>query len=190
MKLIVGLGNPGKQYQYTHHNVGFLFIDQYAALKGCQFKKKFEGEYAQFDYQNEKVMLFKPLTYMNLSGEPLSQIMRFFHIALQDILVIYDDMDLPFATLRLRKKGNAGGHNGIKNILLHVSSNEFCRIRIGIDRPTTENFVNYVLSDFSKKELNQLALTFEKVNQAVDLFIMNQFDMAMNRFNGAENTYE
>ena len=190
MKLIVGLGNPGKQYQYTHHNVGFLFLDHYAKTKGCSFKKKFNGEYAEFNDNQEKVFLFKPMTYMNLSGEPLIQIMNFFQISLKDLLVIYDDMDLPFSTLRLRKKGNAGGHNGIKNILYHLASNEFCRIRIGIDRPSNENVVDYVLSNFSKKELEYLEKTFEHVAQAVDLFIHNQFDIAMNCFNGTEKKNE
>ena len=138
----------------------------------------------------EKVFLFKPMTYMNLSGEPLIQIMNFFQISLKDLLVIYDDMDLPFSTLRLRKKGNAGGHNGIKNILYHLASNEFCRIRIGIDRPSNENVVDYVLSNFSKKELEYLEKTFDHVAQAVDLFIHNQFDIAMNRFNGTEKNNE
>ncbi len=184
MKLIVGLGNPGQQYQYTRHNIGFMFIDFYAKHKNSlEFKKKFNGEYTQLNLNQEKVILFKPMTYMNLSGEAIQEIMHFFHILPQDLLVIYDDLDLPFASLRLRKKGNAGGHNGMKNILLHLHTNEFDRIRVGIGKPTG-NQIDFVLSSFSKSELESLNHTFEKMIEAVDLFSMNQFDLAMNKLNG------
>ena len=187
MKLIVGLGNPGKQYQYTHHNVGFMFIDYYAKSHNLSFKKKFNGEYAEYLINGDKVFLFKSHTYMNLSGEAIIQIMQFFHITIQDLLVIYDDMDISFSTLRLRKKGNAGGHNGMKNILLHLHTNEFARVRIGIGRPKQAGYIDYVLSDFSKKEIEVLNETFEDVTKVVDLFIKNDFDRAMNEFNVGKN---
>lgn len=184
MKLIVGLGNPTKKYQNTRHNIGFMAIDFYAKENGItDFKEKFNGLYATSVIENEKVILFKPGLFMNLSGEAILEIMNYFDIKLNDLLVIYDDMDLPFASLRLRLKGNAGGHNGMKNILLHLHSNEFSRIRIGIDRPKDDNNIDYVLSTFSKLELETLTETFKKVNDSINDFIKNDFTKAMNLYN-------
>lgn len=184
MKLIVGLGNPGLQYQYTRHNIGFMFLDYYAHLKNCTTSKlKFRGEYCEFTENEEKVILFKPLTYMNHSGEAIIQIVQFFHIPLENVIVIYDDMDLEFARLRLREKGNAGSHNGLKNIVLHLQSTSFKRVRVGIGRPEQISFMDYVLSKFSQKELEVLQEVFKDVSTAIDLFIQNKFLLAMNQFN-------
>lgn len=184
MKLIVGLGNPGQEYQNTRHNVGFMFLDYYASVKQLDhFKEKFNGAFCQTTLNHEKVILFKPYSYMNLSGEPIVEVMQYFHISLADLLVVYDDMDLPFCSLRLRMKGNAGGHNGMKNILLKLNSNEFSRIRIGIDRPKDGKQIDYVLSSFSKEDIFNLQNVFKKVAAAVDEFIVNNFAHAMNLYN-------
>lgn len=184
MKLIIGLGNPGEQYTNTRHNVGFMFIDFYANKNSCdKYKVKFDGLLTDFIYKNEKILLFKPLKFMNLSGIPISEIVNFYNIDLKDIIVIYDDMDLEFAHLRLREKGNPGSHNGMKNIVLNLHSNEFKRIRVGIGRPQFASFVDYVLSSFSKSELETLNNKFLDVAKACDLFIDNKFLIAMNQFN-------
>lgn len=184
MKLIIGLGNPGMQYKYTRHNIGFMFIDYYASKMNAPiFKGKFDGEYTDFIYKNEKVILFKPLKYMNLSGDPIRQIINFYHIDTKDIIIIYDDMDLEFSSLRLREKGNAGSHNGMKNIVLYLGTNEFKRIRVGIGRPQFASFVDYVLSSFSREEISVLNEKFELVSEAVNLFIEDKFLIAMNKYN-------
>lgn len=185
MKLIVGLGNPGKEYENTRHNIGFMFIDYYVQLKKCDsFKKKFKGEYTTFTQNDEKVILCKPLTYMNLSGEAIIELLHFFKIQLNDLVVIYDDKDIEFATLRLREKGNPGSHNGMKNITLHLNSNEFKRIRVGIGQPKNGmNMIDFVLSKFNENECLKLNQTFEKVGKACDDFINNKFNIAMNKYN-------
>lgn len=190
MKLIVGLGNPGKEYENTRHNLGFMFIDKYVKIKNClEFKNKFSGAYTTFQENGEKVILFKPLTYMNLSGKAIKEISDYFHIAIQDILVIYDDKDIPFATLRLRQKGNPGSHNGLKNITLLLNSIEFCRIRIGMGTPyENQSMIDFVLSKFNKDEIETLNKTFDDVAKACDLFIKNDFNMAMNKYNYRKNS--
>ena len=150
MKLIVGLGNPGKEYDKTRHNVGFMVMDRLADVLNVSIDmKKFKGEYAKLKYQGEDVILLKPMTYMNNSGESVIQVMNYFKIDVDDLLVIYDDMDMPVGKLRLRKTGSAGGHNGIKNIIAHLNSQDFKRIRVGIDRHKYMNVADYVLSRLS-----------------------------------------
>ena len=185
MKLVVGLGNPGTKYENTRHNIGFMFIERYAKLKNCtSFKYKFQGEYAQFKQNNKNVILFKPLTYMNLSGDAIRQIVDYYKINLDDIVVIYDDKDIPFAKLRLRVKGNPGSHNGMKDITLKLNSNDFKRIRVGIGRPESlDDMIDFVLSKFSTSEIKELESTFDNIGKAIDLFIDNKFDIAMNNYN-------
>jgi len=135
MKLIIGLGNPGKEYENTRHNTGFMVLDRLSEKLNIEMtQNKFKGLYGKSKYKGEDVILLKPQTYMNLSGESVRQVMDFFKINQEDILVIYDDLDMPVGKLRLRQSGSAGGHNGIKNIILHTGSQNFNRIRVGIDR--------------------------------------------------------
>lgn len=185
MKLIVGLGNPGTQYKNTRHNLGFMFIDKYFEIKKCdEFKSKFHGEYTTFLENGEKVILFKPLTYMNLSGQAVKEISDYFNIEHKDILVIYDDKDIPFAALRLREKGNPGSHNGMKHISLMLQNIDFCRIRIGMGTPINgQTMIDFVLSKFTKDELKELEVSFENAAKACDLFIKNDFNLAMNKYN-------
>ena len=154
MKLIVGLGNPGKQYEQTRHNIGFEVIDAVSSQFAIPLNQsKFNGLYGMGFYKGEKVILLKPLTYMNLSGESIRAVMDYYQIEVEDLLVIYDDLDLPVGKVRLRQKGSPGGHNGIKSTVAQLGTQEFNRIRIGIDRPQVEmNIPDYVLSRFHKDE--------------------------------------
>ncbi len=189
MKLIVGLGNPGSKYSHTRHNIGFMFIDQYAKYKNCNhFKEGFQGMYATFTENNEVIFLFKPLTFMNLSGNAVREISNYYHIDMKDILVVYDDKDIPFASLRLREKGNPGSHNGMKNITLLLNSIDFPRIRVGIGTPSNDmNMVDFVLSKFNEDEMTKLNDSFKNVMKACDEFIANRFTLAMNQFNVRKN---
>lgn len=136
MKLIIGLGNPGKLYEHTRHNIGFDIIDVLANKWGTPLNQmKFNGMYASVHRPEGKVILLKPLTYMNLSGECVRPLMDYFDINVEDIVVIYDDLDLETGKLRLRQKGSAGGHNGIKSLIQHLGTQEFDRIRVGVSRP-------------------------------------------------------
>ena len=192
MKLIVGLGNPGEKYNNTRHNVGFMFIDMYSNMKKCiSFKEKFKGLYTTFTENGENIILFKPLTYMNLSGEAILEISNYYHIDHKDILVVYDDKDIPFACLRLREKGNPGSHNGMKNISQLLGGNDFPRIRVGIGTPKPESdMISFVLSKFDTNELKELKTTFENASSACDYFIKNDFNMAMNKYNFRKNSNE
>lgn len=184
MKLIVGLGNPGKEYRGTRHNCGFMVIDKLAEkLNVSVDQNKFKGLYTKFKYHGEDVILLKPQTYMNLSGESVIATMQFFKIKKEDLLVIYDDLDMPVGKLRLRKTGSAGGHNGIKNIIAHLNSQDFNRIRVGIDRHQYMNVVDYVLSGFSKLEMKAITEGFENAANAIIDYLDHDFDYIMNRYN-------
>ena len=184
MKLIVGLGNPGKEYAGTRHNCGFMVIDRLASKLNVDVdQNKFKGLYAKVKYHGEDIILLKPPTYMNLSGESVNAVMNFFKIDKDDLLVIYDDLDMPVGKLRLRKTGSAGGHNGIKNIIAHLNSQDFKRIRVGIDRHKYMNVADYVLSRFSKVESEAIEQGIENAANAVLDYLDNDFNHAMNYYN-------
>ena len=184
MKLIVGLGNPGKEYAGTRHNCGFMVIDRLASKLNVDVdQNKFKGLYAKVKYHGEDIILLKPQTYMNLSGESVNAMMNFFKIDKEELLVIYDDLDMPVGKLRLRKTGSAGGHNGIKNIIAHLNSQDFKRIRVGIDRHKYMNVADYVLSRFSKVESEAIEQGIENAANAVLDYLDNDFNHAMNYYN-------
>ena len=155
MKLIVGLGNPGKQYEGTRHNAGFIAIDEVAKHYGVEFKleSKLKGMVAKINSNGNKAILLKPMTYMNLSGESVVATAQFYKIPLEDIIVICDDLDSRCGRVRLRATGSAGGHNGLKNIILKTGTQDFKRIKIGIDRSSVIPVIDWVLTKFSKDEL-------------------------------------
>ena len=187
MKMIVGLGNPGKQYEMTRHNVGFLCLDSIEAKHHLTFKfeSSFNAMVATSLISGEKCVFVKPQTYMNLSGEAIIKIAKYYKVAIEDILVIYDDMDLPLGSLRLREKGSAGGHNGIKSIIAHLNTQEFKRIRVGISGHANIDAKDYVLGRFSKDEQITLALVRDEVVNAVDEFIAKKpFIIIMGNYNG------
>lgn len=185
MKLIVGLGNPGKQYDKTRHNIGFEIIDELSErLQIPLDQSKHKGLYGIGNVRGEKVILLKPLTYMNLSGESVRPLMDYYQIDLEDLIVIYDDLDLPVGRIRLRQKGSAGGHNGIKSMIAHMGTQEFNRIRVGINRPSNgQPIVDYVLGRFTKEEQEQLELVIKKCSEACEATLEKPFLQVMNDFN-------
>lgn len=185
VKVIVGLGNPGKKYEPTKHNVGFWAVDQLSDRWNVPFQKeKWHSQVAEGMVQGEKVILLKPLTYMNLSGEAVGAVVRFFQLEWEDLLVIYDDMDIPLGQLRLRQKGSAGGHNGIKSIIEHLGTKQFNRIKIGIDRPPARmSVVDHVLSPFSEDDHVLAADAAINAAKATESWLTDGFLIAMNKFN-------
>jgi peptidyl-tRNA hydrolase, PTH1 family len=185
LKCIVGLGNPGKKYDRTRHNVGFDVIDELANRWNVTLnKEKNKGLYATTIINGEKVMLIKPLTFMNLSGEAVRPLMDYYDIDLDDLVVIYDDLDLVNGKIRLRQKGSAGGHNGIKSLIQHVGTDKFKRVRIGIDRPPSGMSVpNYVLGTFNKEEQLLIDEAVQKAADACEKWLEVSFIKVMNEFN-------
>lgn len=185
MKMIVGLGNPGKKYEQTKHNVGFMAVDQLAEHAGVTFKTNpFEAEVADYFVNGEKILLVKPQTFMNDSGRAVGPLMTYFGILPEELVVIHDDLDLALGKLRLRQKGSAGGHNGIKSIIAHIDSQKFDRIKIGIGRPQGKTVVNHVLSPFSKEDQPLILQAIDQAVAAAEFYIeSNDFVQAMNRFN-------
>ncbi len=184
MKLIVGLGNPGKEYENTRHNTGFMVMDALAKDLGVSINMiKFKGVYTKTKIKGEDVILLKPGTYMNNSGESVGEVMRFFKIDVEDILVIYDDLDLPTGRLRIRDKGSAGGHNGIKSIIAHVGTSEFKRIRIGIDKHPYIPTVDYVLGRFTKEEMESMQPGIDHAVIVAKEFVNTDFHKIMSLHN-------
>lgn len=187
MKLVVGLGNPGIKYAMTRHNVGFFVIDRLSEQWQMPTKThhKWNAEIAEGRIRGEKVVLFKPQTYMNRSGEAVRPVVEYFNIDLDDIVVIYDDLDLPPGKIRLRLKGSAGGHNGMRSVIHHVGSETFKRIRVGIGRPVPPMSVtDYVLTSFAKEEEADVAEAVDRAVASVNCWIDSGFLAAMNRYNG------
>lgn len=185
MKVIVGLGNPGSKYEGTRHNAGFMVIDRLADQWNIDVKQaKFRSVVGEGRVGSEKILLVKPVTYMNLSGEAVHQVVDFYKIDLDDLLVIYDDLDLPPGKIRLRQKGSAGGHNGIKSIISHLGTQEFNRIKVGIGRPGPGgDVVSYVLSPFSNEQKEEVLEGIELAAKACVTWIESSFIQAMNQYN-------
>ncbi len=184
MKLIIGLGNPGRDYEQTKHNAGFMALDLIAnELRVSINQNKGKGLYAKTNYKGEPVILLKPQTYMNLSGESVRAIMDFFKIDVEDIVVIYDDLDLAIGKIRLRAKGSAGGQNGMKSIIQHIGTQQFNRIRMGIGRDAKIPTADYVLSKFRKEEVADFEEALVNTKNAALFFLHNSFDETMNQFN-------
>ena len=184
MFLIVGLGNPGKEYDGTRHNIGFAAIDYIADKYNIELNRiKFKGVFGEGLINGKKVILLKPTTYMNLSGESIREVVNFYKISNEEIIVIYDDISLEVGRIRIREKGSAGGHNGIKSIIAHFGSDIFSRIKIGVGQPKSD-LVNHVLGKFSKEEREVLEETLNAVTDSVEVVIKADTKEAMNKFNG------
>ena len=185
MKLIVGLGNPGRDYQDTRHNIGFMVIDElFERYKVSNFKTKFHSVYSEVMINSEKVLLVKPTTFMNNSGIAIREIMDFYKIDPEDLMVIYDDIDIGFSDVRIRKKGSSGSHNGMKSIIYQIQSEEFPRIRIGVGKKhENQDLANFVLSRFSKEELEDIEIAIKFAADGVESFINKGIDFAMNNYN-------
>ena len=186
--LIVGLGNPGKDYERTRHNCGFRAVDLLAGKLGCKIDKgKFQGLYGQAMYNGRKLMLLKPQTYMNLSGRSVLQLSAYFNIPPQRIIVLFDDISLEPGRLRVRPDGSAGGHNGIKSIIQELGSQAFPRVKIGVGGMPDPNadLADWVLSGFTAKEEKALAVALENAADATLAIIEKGVPEAANRFNGS-----
>jgi len=184
MKLIVGLGNIGKEYENTRHNVGFMCIDKIAESFNVDFnKKKFNGSYCEIFYKNEKVFLLKPEKYMNLSGEVVKPFIDFFKIDVEDVLIISDDLDMPIGKIKLKYKGSSGGHNGLKNISKHLGTENFKRIKIGISNDKEYDTKDYVLGKFKKEEFDILNEILNQIPKIFEDYINLTFDNLMNKYN-------
>jgi len=184
MKLIVGLGNPGKTYEKTRHNIGFMVIDKLLNHLSINLdQNKFNAVFVKTKINNEDVIIMKPQTFMNLSGEAVSQIANFYRISTDDIVIVYDDFDLPLGKIRLREKGSGGTHNGMKNIIQLLGTNNINRIRIGIDKNNLIDQKDYVLGKFNKDEISLLDKAIERVVSALIDYPKMNFNELMNKYN-------
>jgi PTH1 family peptidyl-tRNA hydrolase len=184
--LIAGLGNPGREFQNNRHNVGFMLVNRLAERLGVTFTRmQSKALVTRADYQDKRLILAKPQTYMNLSGQALGALVRFYKVPLGNLLVVYDDVDLPFGVLRLRPSGGSGGQKGMQSIIQTLGTQDFPRLRIGIERPPGRlAAADYVLQDFTKGEVEILPEILDRGVAAVLTFITDGLDEAMNKFNG------
>lgn len=187
MYLVAGLGNPGKQYEMTRHNIGFQAIDYIADKLGVKVKKlKFKSLYGECNIDGEKVLLVKPLTFMNRSGESIAEFVKFYKIPTENVIIISDDISLDVGRIRVRPKGRDGGHNGLKSIIYLLNSDEFARVRIGVGKPENpkHDLVDFVLGRFTKDEVPVLEESIKRADGAVCEIIKNGTDSAMSKYNG------
>ena len=183
MKVIVGLGNPGPQYAETRHNVGFLLVDLLAEVNKLQFRAKFQGLWSEGNIEGERIFLLKPQTFMNLSGRSVRELINFYKISGDDLLIVHDDMDLSLGKIRLRDQGSAGGHNGIKSILAELGTERFGRLKLGVGRPPRDfDPARYVLSPFAEDEMKPLDEVLGRAEKATNLWIKGEVDRAMNLY--------
>ena len=182
--IIVGLGNPGKIYAKSRHNTGFMFVDSVAKANNVTFKlsKTLKAMVGELTINNTQHYLIKPITFMNSSGEAVKKALEHYHLDTDDLIVVYDDMDLNIAAVRIRKNGGAGGHNGIKSIIQQIGTQDFKRIRIGISH-STDDTIDYVLGKFTKQEVTQIQEVLEKAPLMIDDLIINGMDYLMNHYN-------
>ena len=184
MKIVVGLGNPGKQYHGTRHNVGFAVIDGLAASPTCgRFQSRFSAQVAELMEGGEKVLLVKPETFMNLSGRCVRQVIDFYQLDLVDLLVVCDDVNLPLGKLRIRPKGSHGGHNGLRDIQNHLGTQEYARLRIGVDAAGEGELVDHVLGRFRPSERPVIDEAVARAIEAAAVWIQQGLDVCMNRYN-------
>ena len=184
MYVIAGLGNPGKKYENTRHNMGFITIDRLAEKHDIRTDKlKFKSLVGEGRIAGRKVLLVKPQTYMNLSGEAIREVMHFYKLEPENLIVIYDDIDIELGALRIRKFGSAGTHNGMKSVVYQLQSDRFPRVRIGIGSQKKADLADFVIGGFSKEEVPVLEETVDKAVSAVECMLAEDVDIAMNRYN-------
>ncbi len=184
MKIIAGLGNPGREYENTKHNVGFMTLDLLSEMLNIPIRKiKFKGLYGEGFVNGEKVILLKPQTYMNLSGECIREATAFYKPDLEDLLVIYDDLDLPMGNLRIRKKGSAGTHNGMRSVVYQLGEDAFPRVRVGIGSENRGDLVNYVISGFRKEDRECMESAIQRAAEAARCFVTEGIEETMAKYN-------
>lgn len=184
MRLIVGLGNPGKKYNNTRHNVGFNFVDEVVESYKEKFKldKAKQAEIAEVNINGERVIFIKPQTFMNLSGNAVNLVTKFYKIPVEDILIIYDDLDLDTARIKIKPNGSSGGHNGMQSIISSLGTSEIKRVRIGISKPSYST-IDYVLGKFSKEEQKEIDIVLKTATDIVEMYLKNDFNALMNAYN-------
>ncbi len=181
MKLVVGLGNPGKQYENTRHNIGFRVLDKY--LGNVKWSKKFNGEYYETNINGEKYIFLKPQSFMNLSGGVVSSFAKFYKLDYKDILVIQDDLDLEVGKLKLKANSSAGGHNGIKDIIKALNTDAFSRIKVGVSHDRSIDTKDYVLGNMTKSELEKIDANMDKIFNLIENFDYDKLEVLMVDFN-------
>ena len=182
MKLVVGLGNPGKNYENTRHNCGFKSIDYYASKYNLTYKNKFNSEYCEHLIDKEKILLVKPNTYMNNSGDAVVQFYKYFDLNISDILIIYDDMDFELGAFKIKSNGSSAGHNGIKDIINKLKTENIARVRIGISK-NNHDVVDYVLGKFSQEESKIIDSILPKISCIIDDFAKYDLNKLMEKYN-------
>lgn len=181
MKLIIGLGNIGDKYVFTRHNAGFMVLDKWALDKGLSFKQ--ENKLKSFVARGSDFILVKPATFMNLSGEAVRAVMDYYKIAVEDILIVYDDIALDLGVIRFRADGADGGHNGIKSIIKHLGTSDFARLKIGIGPQPGIPSESFVLQNFPKEQLGELKAILKKSVEAVEFYLANGLEKSQNKYN-------
>lgn len=182
MKLVVGLGNPGKNYENTRHNCGFMCIDYYIAKNNLKLKNKFNSLYCEQIVNGEKMILVKPNTYMNNSGDSVVQFVKYYNIDLSDVLIIYDDVDFEVGKYKIKKNGSSGGHNGIGDIINKLKTQNIQRVRIGISK-NKNDLVDYVLGKLSKEEINAINEVLPTISEIIDDFSKYDIEKLMEKYN-------
>ena len=183
MKMIVGLGNPGKEYENTRHNVGFMVLDNWMNKHNFTFdKNKLNGLYSIIKYNNEDVLVLKPLSFMNLSGTVIRAFMNYYKIDVNDLLVIYDDKDIALGSVKLKKNGSSAGHNGIKNIIENLKTEDFKRLKVGLSKNNVD-MVSFVLGKFNNEEMCKLNVVLNETNDILNDYFVMTFDNLMNKYN-------
>ncbi len=186
-KLIVGLGNPGSKYQWTRHNAGFMVLDRFCEEAGITVARKtFSALFGEGSFQGERLLLLKPQTFMNLSGRSVNPALHFHKLSLQELVVIHDDLDIPFGRIKLKEGGGHAGHNGLRSLMQELGSGQFLRMRIGIGRPLHEDAADYVLNNFTKDEVASLPRVLDGAVELLKLVIAEGVPKAMSLFNSRE----
>lgn len=183
IKLIVGVGNPGEEYELTRHNIAWILFDGSPVCEGGIWKSKFKGQYCDVSINGEKVFFLKPETYMNLSGESVAPLCSFFKITPEEVLVVHDEVDLPFGQIQFKKGGGFAGHNGLKSIAQHLGTPNFYRLRMGIGRPVHGSMSSWVLGKFPKEQDTELGIVIENCSKAISFLLKHGFSKASNKYN-------
>lgn len=191
MYVIAGLGNPGKKYEATKHNIGFMTLDYLGEKNQIQINKiKHKALVGKGQISGQKVLLVKPQTFMNLSGNSIREVMAFYDVPVEKLIVIYDDIDIPMGSLRIRKKGSAGTHNGMKSIIYDIQSDEFPRVRIGIGNERKGDLANYVIGKFQKEHIKIMEEAVKNAAESIECLLEKGIDIAMGTYNNIVKTHE
>ena len=183
-KLIVGLGNPGPKYLWTRHNAGFIVLDRFAHLAGISVSKKsFSGLYGEGNFKGERILLLKPQTFMNLSGRSVAEALRFHKLDPADLLIIHDELDIPFGQMKFKENGGHGGHNGLRSLHQLLGGGNYPRLRVGIGRPLHGDMADYVLTNFAKDEMTALPQVIDGIVDGLETFITEGLPKAMSLYN-------